>query len=128
MYAIRSYYVSPEQARGEEVDHRSDIFSLGVVLYEMFAGKLPWRAEHQAALVYSLMNEEPQPLARFSDKVTQELERIVSKALAKDAEDRYQHVDEMLADLRRERKHLEYARAGYATRSTQTMMASYNFV
>ena len=115
-------YMSPEQARGEEVDHRSDIFSLGVVLYEMFAGKLPWRAEHQAALVYSLMNEAPQPLARFSDKATQELERIVSKALAKDAEDRYQHVDEKLADLRRERKHLEYARAGYATQTTPTMM------
>ncbi len=113
-------YMSPEQARGEEVDHRSDIFSLGVVLYEMFAGKLPWRAEHQAALVYSLMNEDPQPLARFNEKITQELERIVGKALAKDAEDRYQHVDEMLADLRRERKHLEYARAGYATQTTMS--------
>ena len=117
-------YMSPEQARGEEVDNRSDIFSLGIVLYEMFASKLPWRAEHQAALVYSLMNEEPQPLARFNDKVTPELERIVGKALAKDAEDRYQHVDEMLADIRRERKHLEYARAGYATQSTQTMHAT----
>ena len=56
-------YMSPEQARGEEVDHRSDIFSFGVVLYELLAGKLPFKGEHQAALMYSLVNEEPQPIA-----------------------------------------------------------------
>ncbi len=108
-------YMSPEQAQGGDVDHRSDIFSLGVVLYEMLAGKLPFRGEHQAALMYSLINETPLPIARFNDTVTPDLERVVFKALEKDPDDRYQHVDEMLADLRRERKHLEYARAGYAT-------------
>ena len=117
-------YMSPEQAQGEEVDHRSDIFSFGVVLYELLTSKLPFRGEHQAALMYSLINEEPQPIARFNDNLTPELERIVSKALAKDKEDRYQHVDDMLADLRRERKKIEYARAGYTTLSGVSQVAA----
>ncbi len=103
-------YMSPEQAQGEEIDHRSDIFSFGVVLYELLTTKLPFRGEHQAALMYSLINEEPQPIARFNENVSPDLERIVSKALAKDKDERYQHVDDLLADLRRERKHFEYAR------------------
>lgn len=111
-------YMSPEQAQGEEVDHRSDIFSFGVVLYELLTGKLPFRGEHHAALVYSLLNEDPPPIARFNDKVTTDLERIVMKALAKDKDERYQHVDDMLADLRRERKNLEYARTGYVKTTT----------
>jgi serine/threonine-protein kinase len=107
-------YMSPEQAQGEDVDHRSDIFSLGVVLYEMLTTRLPFDAEHQAALIYSVINENPQSIARYNNKVSPELERIVFKAMAKDKEDRYQHVDDMLADLRRERKNLEYAHIGDA--------------
>ncbi|MBI3363851.1 MAG: protein kinase [Ignavibacteriae bacterium] len=114
-------YMSPEQAQGEEVDHRSDIFSVGVVFYEMLTSKLPFRGEHQAALMYSLINEDPQPIARFNDKVTPELERIVFKTLMKDRDDRYQHVDDLLADLRRERKGLEYASAGYMRTTTMQM-------
>jgi TolB-like protein/Tfp pilus assembly protein PilF len=106
-------YMSPEQAEGEEVDARSDIFSFGVVLYELLTGKLPFRGEHHAAILYSILNDEPPPLARFNEKAGDELQRIVSKALAKDREERYQHVDDMLADLRRERKALDYTRTGY---------------
>jgi serine/threonine protein kinase len=106
-------YMSPEQAQGEEVDLRSDIFSFGVVLYELLTGKLPFRGEHHAALMYAIVNEEPSPVARFNEKVSPEIEHIVTKALSKDRDERYQHSDELLADLRHERKKLEYAKAGY---------------
>jgi serine/threonine protein kinase len=106
-------YMSPEQAQGEEVDLRSDIFSFGVVLYELLTGKLPFKGEHHAALMYSIVNEEPSPVARFNEKVGPEIERIVTRALAKDREERYQHADELLAEIRHERKKLEYAKAEY---------------
>ncbi len=108
-------YMSPEQALGEEVDQRSDIFSLGIVLYELLTLHLPFRGDHAAAIEYAIVNEQPAPLARYNEKVTEELQHIVSKALEKDKDDRYQHADEMLVDLRRERKHLEYAHASSAT-------------
>ncbi|HLG94175.1 MAG TPA: FlgO family outer membrane protein [candidate division Zixibacteria bacterium] len=104
-------YMSPEQASGEEADHRSDIFSFGVVLFELLTGKLPFRGEHPAGLAYAILNEEPPAPSGLNDKVSAELERIVFKALAKDKTERYQHSDDVAADLRHERKNLEYAKS-----------------
>ncbi len=83
-----------------------------MVLYELLTGKLPFGGEHQAAVIYSIINEEPQPIARFNNQVSAKLEDMVSKALAKDKEERYQHIDDLLADLRRERKSLDYVKTG----------------
>ncbi len=94
-------YMSPEQVQGIEVGQRSDIFSFGVVLYEMIAGQLPFKGEHEAAIIYSILNETPEPLARYKSGVSIELQNIISKALAKDKGLRYQHADELAADLKR---------------------------
>ncbi|MCH7878419.1 MAG: protein kinase [candidate division Zixibacteria bacterium] len=94
-------YESPEQSRGEEVDQRSDIFSFGVVLYEMITGKLPFAAEFEEAVRYAISHEEPQPLARFSSDVPARVQDIIDKALAKEPDERYQHADDALVDLKR---------------------------
>jgi len=93
-------YMSPEQAQGMEVDQRSDIFSFGVVLYEMITGQLPFKGEHEAAIIYSIVNETPEPLARYKANVPEGLQRIVDKALKKDRSIRYQSAAEVIADLK----------------------------
>ena len=107
-------YMSPEQAQAMEVDQRSDIFSFGVVLYEMIAGQLPFGGDHEAAVIYSIVNETPEPLARYKANVPEGLQRVVDKALTKDREERYQHIDGVLADLKHERRILEYTTTGRA--------------
>jgi serine/threonine protein kinase/Tfp pilus assembly protein PilF len=94
-------YMSPEQARGRPVDARSDIFSLGVVIYEMVAGHAPFEAETPSDVMSFLLHKEPLPLIRYAPDVAAELERIVSKALAKDREERYQTAKDLLIDLQR---------------------------
>ena len=94
-------YMSPEQARGEKVDHRTDIWSFGVVLYEMITGQLPFKSEYHEAVVYSILNESPPPVTGLRTGVPVELERIINKCLEKKASDRYQHVDELMVDLRK---------------------------
>jgi eukaryotic-like serine/threonine-protein kinase len=106
-------YMSPEQARGEEADHRSDLWSLGVVIYEMVAGRTPFKGDYEQAVLYSILNEAPEPLTALRSGVPMELDRIVAKALAKDPSARYQHADELIADLRALKKSIE---AGAASR------------
>lgn len=93
-------YMSPEQTRAEKVDYRTDIWSLGVVIYEMVTGQLPFKGDYEQAVVYSILNEEPESLTSVRTGVPMELERIVNKALIKDPAARYQHVDELAVDLR----------------------------
>jgi len=93
-------YMSPEQARGLRVDARSDIFSLGVVLYEMIAGRSPFENNDVARLIESILHEEPMSLAQRGDKVPAELVAVATKALNKDREQRYQSADDLLIDLR----------------------------
>jgi serine/threonine protein kinase len=97
-------YMAPEQIEGGEVDARSDIFSFGIVLYELLTGHLPFRGEHEAAMVYSIVNEEPEPLQHYVPDAPSELLHILDRALEKDREDRYQSIHEMLIDLRRLKK------------------------
>jgi non-specific serine/threonine protein kinase len=93
-------YMSPEQTQGEEVDHRTDIWSLGVVLYEMLTGQLPFRGEYELAVVYSILNEEPQPVSSLCTDVPLVLETIVHKALAKKSDERYQRISDLLVALK----------------------------
>ena len=97
-------YMSPEQLHGSTVDHRSDIFAFGVVLYEMATGKLPFSGKHDAEILYSVVNEEPIPITTLNPNMDEELQRIISKALEKNVKDRYQHADDLLADLRKLKK------------------------
>jgi eukaryotic-like serine/threonine-protein kinase len=93
-------YMAPEQLRGEDIDRRADLFSLGVVLYEITTSRLPFRGEHEAALTYSIANEEPAPIRSLRQNLPEALDRVITKCLQKDRALRYQHADEVVEDLR----------------------------
>ncbi len=100
-------YMSPEQTRGQEVDGRADIFSLGVVLYEMTAGAPPFDGATTIDVIAAMLNREPVPLSQYNDAIPDDLERIVNKALRKEREERYQSASELLAELKDLNRELE---------------------
>jgi serine/threonine protein kinase len=95
-----TFYMSPEQTEGSGTDHRTDIWALGVVIYEMITGQRPFKGDYDKAVMYSILNEEPGPLIALRTGVPMGLEVTLNKALAKSAEDRYQSVGEFAVDLR----------------------------
>ena len=94
-------YMSPEQARGEEVDQRTDIWSLGVVMYEMLSGDFPFKGDREASILYSVVHEEPKPIKEIKSDLPPEIQQIIGRALKKKPESRYASAEEMLKDLRK---------------------------
>jgi serine/threonine protein kinase/Tol biopolymer transport system component/Tfp pilus assembly protein PilF len=103
-----AHYMSPEQARGLPVDARTDIWSLGVMLYEMIGGRVPFEGDTSSDVIASILDREPTTLARYAPEVPTELEWIVKKALRKDREERYQTAKELLTDLKSLKHKLEF--------------------
>ena len=94
-------YMSPEQAQDKDIDARSDIFSFGIVLYEMATGKQAFPGESPATIIGEILHKEPKSICELNPQLPEELQRIVAKALEKDREDRYQSAHELMVDLRR---------------------------
>ncbi len=92
-------YMSPEQARGENVDHRSDIWAMGIILYEMLAGHVPYTGEFEQAIIYSILNEDPVPITNLRSEVPLRLEQIINKMLTKDRDKRFQNVEDFIKEL-----------------------------
>lgn len=92
-------YMSPEQAQGQPVDYRTDIWSLGVVLYEMLTGTHPFKGEYDQSIIHSILNREPEPVSKHRKDLPKGLERVIGKMLAKDPAGRYQNMEVLLEDL-----------------------------
>jgi serine/threonine protein kinase len=100
-------YMSPEQARGQAVDARSDIFSLGVTLYEMVTGRAPFQGKTATDVLSAVLRDEPAPASRHNDEVPRKLDEVIGKCLRKDPHERYQHADDVAVDLREVRRTAE---------------------
>ena len=111
-------YMSPEQAQGVPVDQRTDIWSLGVVLYEMVVAQMPFKGEYQQAVFYTILNVDHEPLTGIRAGVPMDLEFIVSKCLAKDAAQRYQSANDLIIDLTALREKLASAKSAIARKAS----------
>jgi serine/threonine protein kinase/Flp pilus assembly protein TadD len=110
-------YMAPEQIQGKKTDPRSDLFSLGVVLYELIARRRPFQGEHDAAISYAITNDIPEPLQRYKAGVHPGLEQVVARALEKDPSTRYQSASDMLAELKRIKREIEGSQPSMLSRT-----------
>jgi len=92
-------YMSPEQAKGTEINHQSDIWSLGVVMYQMLTGVVPFKGGYEQAIIYSILNEEPEPITKYAENCSSTLIKIVNKCLEKDPTNRYQSITKLIEDI-----------------------------
>ncbi len=104
-------YMSPEQVQGQDVDHRSDIFSLGVVLYELLSGESPFKGVHETAIMYEIVNVDPPPMSSIRHEIAPELDDIILECLEKEKDDRCQSARELAKDLRKARKSTGHERS-----------------
>ncbi|MCJ7565036.1 MAG: protein kinase, partial [Candidatus Aminicenantes bacterium] len=111
-------YMSPEQARGDEVDLRTDLWSLGVVLYEMLTGELPFKGDRDVSIIYSIVHEEPKSIKVRKPPVSVELQQVIARTLKKDREGRYGSAEEMLKDLKAYQTSLQLAESGILSLKT----------
>ena len=93
-------YMSPEQARGEKVDHRTDIWSIGALLYEMLAGKPPFKSSQIQSVIYSILNKNPLPIIKLREDLPLELEHIIQKSLEKESLNRYKDIGVLISELK----------------------------
>ncbi|MEK6755805.1 MAG: serine/threonine-protein kinase, partial [Bacteroidota bacterium] len=117
-------YMSPEQVQGQETDHRTDIFSLGVILYEMLAGQSPFKGVHETAIMYEIVNVDPAPTSSINSEINPELDAIILECLAKEPDERYQSAKEISKELRRFKRESSRQRVSRITATPQAYKPS----